>query len=71
MNAPAYFSFPQHWTAQDLANAVPLRLSQLLDFDAVGNGCGACANASSSRRRALAANGYLSIAALPRFFRIR
>jgi len=30
--SPAFF-FPQSWNAQDLANAVPLRLSEIVDFD--------------------------------------
>ena len=69
--APAYFSFPQQWNAQDLANAVPrrLRLSQMIDFDAVRDGAAASANASAHARRALH-RGYLRVAGLPRLFRI-
>lgn len=40
------FHFPKAWDAQDLANAVPLRLSELpLPFDALTDGHGGmCAN---------------------------
>ena len=70
--APAYFSFPQQWNAQDLANAVPrsLRLSQMIDFDAVRDGTAACANAPARAPRALQ-RGYLRVAELPRLFHIR
>ncbi len=37
------------WTPQQLADAVPLRLHQMIRFDARGNP--AAANAASSRRR--------------------
>jgi hypothetical protein len=36
-NTPAYplHAFPQAWSAQDLADAVPLRLFEAVDFDAL------------------------------------
>jgi hypothetical protein len=40
----AAFAFPRHWNSQDLADAVPLRLSEMLDFDAVRDDAGASAN---------------------------
>jgi hypothetical protein len=71
-NSPAYFSFPQQWNAQDLANAVPrrLRLSQMIDFDAVRDGAATSANAPTGTRRALQ-RGYLRVAELPRLFHVR
>src|SRR3546814_4372707 len=60
MSSPAYFSFPRQWNAQDLANAVPrrLRLSQMVDFDAVREGAAACANAQGRKPRDMQ-GGYL------------
>jgi len=74
MNASPYFSFPQRWTAQDLADAVPqrLRLSQMIDFDAFRDGGGtASANAPSRQSHPRLMGGYLRIAGLSRFFSIR
>ena len=34
MNADVYFPSQLHWTAQELAEAVPLRLHELFAFDA-------------------------------------
>ena len=69
MSSPAYFSFPRQWNAQDLANAVPrrLRLSQMVDFDAVREG----AAAANSVPRARLTRAYMHVAELPRMFRIR
>ena len=68
--SPDYFSFPQRWDAQDLADAMPLRLrlSQMVDFDAIG--AAASANAPARRPRALQ-RGYVRNAELPLLFRIR
>ncbi|HVI58011.1 MAG TPA: hypothetical protein VM619_03930 [Luteimonas sp.] len=65
---PGYFEFPQAWNAQDLADAVPrrVRLSQMIDFDALRDGVQACANAP---QRALQ-RGYLHVPALARLFRV-
>jgi hypothetical protein len=70
--SPAYFSFPQRWNAQDLADAGPrrLRLSQMVDFDAVRAGAAACANAPGRKPRGMQ-RGYLRNVELPRMFRIR
>src|SRR3546814_17046736 len=72
MSSPAYFSFPRQWNAQDLANAVPrrLRLSQMVDFDAVREGAVANANSLRHASRALE-RGYLRNAELPPLFRVR
>ena len=70
--SPAYFSFPQQWNAQDLADAMPrrLRLSQMIDYDAARAGATASANAPGRRSRAIQ-RGYASNAGLPLLFRVR
>ena len=70
--SPDYFSFPQRWDAQDLADAMPLRLrlSQMVDFDAVRAGATASANTPARRSRAVQ-RGYARISELPALFRIR
>lgn len=67
MSSPAYFSFPQQWNAQDLADAVPrrLRLSQMVDFDAVRQGA-----AANGVPRIRPTQSYLRVTELPRMFRI-
>ena len=67
--SPAWFSFPQQWNAQDLADAVPrrLRLSQMVDFDAVREG----AVAANGVPRTRLTQAYARVAELPRMFRIR
>ncbi|MBB1472980.1 MULTISPECIES: hypothetical protein [unclassified Luteimonas] len=53
------FHFPQAWDAQDLADAVPLRLSELPSFDALADGHGgASANGMAHAYRATR-QGYL------------
>ena len=70
MNAFAHFPTRLHWTAQQLADAVPLRLHELDVFDAArdaGNAPAAnAANASQARR----GGAYLRPAALHARFRI-
>jgi len=70
--SPAYFSFPQQWNAQDLADAMPrrLRLSQMIDYDAARAGATASANTPARRSRAVQ-RGYARISELPALFRIR
>lgn len=72
MHTPAYFAFPQGWNAQDLANAMPrrLRLSRLIDFDAMRECTHACANTTSRASRA-PRRGYLPKQPAPPLFRIR
>ena len=38
MNANVFFPSQPHWTSQELAEAVPLRLHELFAFDAGRNG---------------------------------
>ena len=69
MNTHA-FPFDLSWTPQDLANAVPLRLSELVTFDA-GDADAANAVASAPMRRDWRQRSYLQTAELPAFIRIR
>lgn len=49
MNAANAYDFAPHWNAQDLTDAVPLRLHQLIDFDGMREGARAgSANAASA-----------------------
>ena len=66
-------SFPQHWSALDLADAVPLRLSEkvslgLVEFTsfAAANNPFAAPTTRDWRRR-----GYVAGAELPAFIRVR
>ncbi|TWT22572.1 hypothetical protein FQY83_06035 [Luteimonas marina] len=69
MNAFAHFPSRLHWTAQQLADAVPLRLHELFAFDAARDeGCRAAAN--GGRRRARSDGGYVARSALPSRFGI-
>lgn len=67
MNAPSYFQFPQRWTSQDLADAVPLRLHEMFDFDAGREGADIAANTVP---RARLSRGYLRVGELPQMFRV-
>jgi len=63
------FPFDLHWTSDDLADAMPLRLSELFDFDAARAQALHSANVEApvhGWRR----NGYLRNAA-PTSFRVR
>jgi len=73
MNSPRYFSFPAHWSAHDLADAVPLRLSELFAFDAMLDGAfAASANAASGAAPAPRAwrHRYVRSAPAPAAFRV-
>ena len=65
MNAFDRFPARLHWNAQQLADAVPLRLSELLDFTV-----NAAPPARSPPRHAHVAAGYLPADALAPRFRI-
>ena len=71
MNASVFFPSQPHWTAQELAEAVPLRLHELFAFDA-GRG-GALADSANGRLhhgRAQSRN-YLPAAPALDVFRVR
>jgi hypothetical protein len=51
MNPFAHFPARPHWTAQQLADAVPLRLHQLFAFDARDGADERAANAARHRAR--------------------
>ena len=70
MNAFAHFPAALHWNAQQLADAVPLRLSQLLAFDRardIGSVAVANRNARKPRREA----GYVHAPVLHARFNVR
>lgn len=56
------------WTPQELAGAMPLRLGDLLHFDAACNGASGAAN--EPRHRLRIAHGYRVVGAMPPRFRI-
>ena len=68
MNTFPHFPSHLHWTAQQLADAVPLRLHELYAFDAARDAGGA---ANSERRRRPVASAYAARASLPARFDIR
>jgi hypothetical protein len=70
----AFHDFPSvlHWTAQDLADAVPLHLSELQDFDA-GREIGdplASANCASHLQRNRLRHDYLPTVGFRSLFRV-
>ncbi|WP_240126914.1 hypothetical protein [Thermomonas alba] len=67
MNASPVLPLHFHWTAQELADAVPQRLSQLPLFDAAADTRNACNDARARPRPAV---GYLPRPALTPAFRI-
>jgi hypothetical protein len=68
-NRSPVFPFDLHWTSDDLAGAMPLRLSELFDFDAARAQAQPSANVEAPAQ-AWRRNGYLRNAA-PTSFRIR
>ena len=72
-NYPQHF-FPQAWSAQDLADAVPLKLFEAIDFDAMQQ-IEAPAAASNAASVPLSRNwrrkDYLRAGELPTFVRVR
>ena len=59
-----------HWTAQDIADAVPLRLHQVDLFDAAGDRDAGTDAANEPRQRLRIAHGYRCNAAPATRFRI-
>ena len=71
MNANVFFPSQPHWTAQELAEAVPLRLHELFAFDAGRNGVFAdSANGHLHLGHGRARN-YLPATPAPDVFRVR
>lgn len=68
MNASSHFPASLHWSSQELAAAVPLRLFELLDFDTLYDDARA-ANTTAGPRRALR-EGYARNTALPVHFHV-
>ena len=72
MNALNDFPSVLHWTARDLADAVPLRLSELLEFHA-GRAIGdrlASANSAPRLQRNPLRHDYLPMAGFRSSFRV-
>jgi hypothetical protein len=69
MNAFVFFPSQLHWTAQQLTEAVPLRLHEMFAYDA-GVPAQSASNASGPQRP-LQRQGYTPPAPSPSFFRIR
>ena len=67
-SASVYFPSQLHWTSEQLADAVPLRLHELLAFNAAQ--AGASANASMPTRQ-LTPRRYLPASPAPDVFRVR
>ena len=68
MNAFVPLPSQFRWTPQQLAGAIPLRLGDLLHFDASHDGASSAAN--EPRQRLRIAHGYRVASALPHSFRI-
>jgi hypothetical protein len=71
MNATVFFPPQLHWTAQELAEAVPLRLHQLFAFDAVRDGAPADIDNTGSTWHQRQSRNYLPASPSPAFFRVR
>jgi hypothetical protein len=69
MNADVYFPSQLNWSAQELAEAVPLRLHELFAFDAGRDGQ-AC-NAAHEPQRLPQREGYVPVPPASPLFRIR
>jgi hypothetical protein len=69
MNADVYFPSQLNWTAQELAEAVPLRLHELFAFDAGRDG--QASNMVHEPHRLPHREGYLPATPASPFFRIR
>jgi hypothetical protein len=67
-SATVFFPSQLHWTSEQLADAVPLRLHQLFAFDA--GGMLGSANAASATHQPRTGN-YLPATPAPDVFRIR
>lgn len=61
------YDFAPQWDAQQLTDAVPMRLSQLVDFDQVRDGADERSANGEGKRRASRLGRYLTASALPMF----
>ena len=69
MKTTSIFPYRLHWTAQDIADAVPLRLFELFSFDAGADGADLDRSANHLPRRNWR-GAYLRIGELPASFRV-
>lgn len=67
MNASLQYPFDLRWTAHDLADAVPLRLSELPDFDAHRDCDGSASANTASPMRSRPSRPYVANSAPPLF----
>ena len=66
MKASTHFPYGLNWTSQDIADAVPLRLFEVFDFDALRAGLRTThQNASAQPPRRAWRRAYAAAAALP------
>jgi hypothetical protein len=68
-NAGVFFPSQLHWTAQELTEAVPLRLHELFAFAAARDGAADCANGRQAPRPPQ--RNYLPATPAPEVFRVR
>lgn len=61
------YDFAPQWNSQQLTDAVPMRLYQLIDFDQVRDGGNARSANSETKRRNSGLGRYLAACALPIF----
>ena len=70
MKTSSTFPFNLHWTSQDIADAVPLRLFELFAFDAGPGGAGLAGRCANQSPRRAWHRGYVPAAELPAFVRV-
>ena len=70
MNTQTNFPYALGWTAQDIADAVPLRLFELFGFDAGPDGTDEVDRCADELPRRTLRNGYLRQRDLPAFIRV-
>ncbi len=71
MSTSSPFSFVPRWTSQELVDAVPLRLFELLAFDAGADGSNLARSANHAPRPRAWRHGYWPQPTLPELVRIR
>jgi hypothetical protein len=69
MNTHSTFPYHLSWTSQDIADAVPLRLFELVNFEAGDDAAGNAATSAPARRE-WRHRDYLRSSALPAFVRV-
>jgi len=70
MNTQSNFPYRLSWTSQEIVDAVPLRLFEVVSFEAEGKAAGNAGN-HAPERRAWGHRNYLRSPDLPAFVRVR